>query len=68
MRPSAIFLFVNLILRFVVDDSDIAMFCSTECMRKASAEDFPRNFALIRLAERTVERQRQEKEEADRRR
>mgnify|MGYP006982828736 CR=1 FL=1 len=35
-----------------------------ECTRKASAEDFPRNFALIRLAERTLERQRKEKEES----
>jgi hypothetical protein len=34
-----------------------------ECSRKASAEDFPRNFALIRLAEKTLERQRKEREE-----
>ena len=36
---------------------------STECARKASAEDYPRNFALIRLAERTLERQSKEQEE-----
>ena len=34
-----------------------------ECARKATAEDYPRNFALIRLAERTAERQRKEQEE-----
>lgn len=33
------------------------------CTRKESAEEFPRNFALIRLAERTLERQRKEEEE-----
>ena len=38
-------------------------FNSVECARKTSAEDFPRNFALIRLAERTLERQRKEQEE-----
>ncbi len=27
------------------------LFCSTECERKESAEKFPKNFALIRLAE-----------------
>ena len=29
---------------------------SVECARKATAEEFPRNFALIRLAERAIER------------
>ena len=38
--------------------------CNTECTRKNSAEDFPKNFALIRLAERTLERQRKEQEES----
>ena len=38
---------------------------STECARKATAEDFPRNFALIRLAERTLEKQKKEQEEKD---
>ena len=37
---------------------------NVECTRKATAEDFPRNFALIRLAERTLERQRKEQEES----
>ena len=39
-------------------------YSSVECARKPSAEDYPRNFALIRLAERTQERQRKEAEEA----
>ena len=39
---------------------------NVECARKSSAEDFPRNFALIRLAERTMERQRKEQEEESR--
>ena len=29
---------------------------NVECTRKDSAEDFPKNFALIRLAEKTQER------------
>ena len=36
-----------------------------EVTRKASAEDYPRNFALIRLVEKTKERQRQEAEELE---
>lgn len=36
---------------------------SAECARKPRAEDYPKNFALIRLAERTLERQKKEKEE-----
>jgi uncharacterized protein involved in exopolysaccharide biosynthesis len=36
---------------------------STECARKPSADDFPRNFALIRLAEKTLERQKKEEEQ-----
>ncbi len=39
-----------------------------ECTRKANAEDFPRNFALIRLAEKTIERHRKEKEDEERKR
>lgn len=35
-----------------------------EITRKNTAEDFPKNFALIRLAERTIERQRKEEEES----
>ena len=42
------------------------MSCSSvECARKPTAEDFPRNFALIRLAEKTAERQRKEQEEQE---
>ena len=36
---------------------------SAECARKPRAEDYPKNFALIRLAERTLERQKKEQEE-----
>ena len=32
--------------------------CSVECARKPKAEDFPRNFSLIKLLEKTLERQR----------
>ena len=42
--------------------------CRVECTRKASAEDYPRNFALIRLAEKTVERQRKEQEDEEKKR
>ena len=40
-----------------------AVAISTECARKPTAEDFPRNFALIRLSEKTKERLQKEKEE-----
>ena len=36
---------------------------SVEITRRATAEEYPRNFALIRLAERTIERQKKEEEE-----
>ena len=37
--------------------------CSTECQRKSNAENFPRNFALIRLAEKTAAKLKAEEEE-----
>ena len=37
---------------------------SIECGRKPTAEDFPRNFSLIKLLEKTLERQRKKQEEA----
>jgi hypothetical protein len=33
---------------------------STQCARKPSAEAFPKNFALIRLAEKTMQKQQQQ--------
>lgn len=36
-----------------------------ECTRKPSAEEFPRNFALIRLAERTLKSQKEAAEAAE---
>ena len=36
---------------------------STECQRKPTADAFPKNFALIRLAERTLERQKKDEEQ-----
>ena len=44
-------------------DDDSQPLCSVECTRKATAEEFPRNFALIRLTERTLDRQRKLEEE-----
>ena len=47
----------------LIDPPNFHFDCSTQCERKPSAEAFPKNFALIRLAEKTMAKQKQQESE-----